>query len=65
MTQANQNLTVTNEILKIKSLEESQSELLGRIKELFSLVNLVVNLTPKDVPEQHVTIVDHVYPTHT
>ena len=47
MTLINQN----NEILeKIKSLEESQSEILRKIKEL---VNLVVNLTPQDIPEQH------------
>ena len=38
VTLVNQNLAVTNEMLrKIKSLEESQSELLGRIEELFSL----------------------------
>ena len=54
ITLVNQNLAVTSEILKkVKSLEESQSELLGRIEELFSLVNPVVNLTPQDVPEQH------------
>ena len=47
----NQNHAVTNEILeKIKSLEESQSEILRRIE---GLVNPVVNLTPQDIPEQH------------
>ena len=51
MTLINQNHAVTNEILeKIKSLEESQSEILRRIE---GLVNPVVNLTPQDIPEQH------------
>ena len=51
MTLLNQNYAVTNEILeKIKSLEESQSEILQKIEEL---VNPVVNLTPQHIPEQH------------
>ena len=51
MTLLNQNYAVTNEILeKIKSLDESQSEILRKIEEL---VNPVVNLTPQDIPEQH------------
>ena len=51
MTLINQNHAVTNEILeKIKSLEESQREILRKIEEL---VNLVVNLSPQDIPEQH------------
>ena len=46
-----QNLAMTNETRqKIKSLEECQSEMLRRIKEL---VNSVVNMTSQDVPEQH------------
>ena len=54
MTLINKNLTVTNKICKkVKSLEKSQSELLGTIEELFLLVNPVVNLTSQDVPEQH------------
>ena len=39
----NQNHAVTNEILEIKSFEESQSKILRKIEEL---VNPVVNLIP-------------------
>ena len=63
MTLINQNHAVTNEILeKIKSIEESQSEILRKIEEL---VNPVVNLTPQDIPWTAWTVVDDVYPGYS